>query len=143
MQWIKPPPAAYYGQRSAEDRTTPPPGTKKRPQVHAVEALPPNETAAAKLDRANADMARANALLRTERAVRVKLERENAELRARLAPDDDVFVPLKMAIPAGFTYETIRSWAHAGLIASRREGGRISIGLHSLNERLARLNRRS
>jgi hypothetical protein len=137
MQWI--PPA--YGLRSAEDSTNPPPEGKKRRQVRVVETPPSKETAAAKLHRALADIERANALLRTERAVRVKLERENAELRARL--DQDVFVPLKAAIPTGFTYETIRTWAHAGLIASRREGGRISVGLHSLNERLARLRRRS
>jgi hypothetical protein len=140
MQWIKLPPA--YGQRSAEDRTKPPREAKKRSQVRVVETPPLDETAAAKLVRARAEIERANRLLRTERSERAKLERENAELRARLDQPDD-FVPLKTAIPAGFTYETIRSWAHAGLIASRREGGRISIGLRSLNERLARLNRRS
>ncbi len=141
MQWIKLPPA--YGQRSAEDRTNPPREAKKRLRVRVVETSPPNETAAAKLGRALAEIERSNRLWRTERAERVKLERENAELRARLAPDDDVFVPLKAAIPPGFTYETIRSWANNGLIASRREGGRISVGLRSLKERLARLNRRS
>ncbi|MGO9682360.1 MAG: hypothetical protein ACLPTZ_07185 [Beijerinckiaceae bacterium] len=126
-QRIKYPPA--YGQRSAEDGTRPLPEAK-RAQTRAVETPAADETAAAKLDRALAAVDR--------------LERENAELRARLAPDpDDVFVPLKAAIPAGFSYETIRSWVHAGFIASRREGGRISVGVRSLNERLARMNRRS
>jgi hypothetical protein len=71
------------------------------------------------------------------------LETANAKL---LAEKDNlgVWLPLKAAAAdAGVPYETARSWAAAKKIESRRDGGRVFVGVNSLIDRLKRLGRRS
>jgi len=71
------------------------------------------------------------------------LETANAKL---LAEKDNlgVWLPLKAAAAdAGVPYETARSWAATKKIESRRDGGRVFVGVNSLIDRLKRLGRRS
>jgi hypothetical protein len=53
-----------------------------------------------------------------------KLTAENQTLRRKLAKQHDApMIPLKRALRAGYSYETLRHWAESGAIAAEKRGG--------------------
>jgi hypothetical protein len=71
------------------------------------------------------------------------LQRTVADLKARLEKLEQPppeWVPLKTAAhDSGIEYETLRTWAVAGLIEARREGGRWLVNVVGLRARQGRL----
>lgn len=66
------------------------------------------------------------------------LQADVARLNAQRPTPD--WRPLKLAASlCGVGYETCRTWAHAELIGSRRECGRLFVDLSSLRDRVAML----
>jgi hypothetical protein len=72
-----------------------------------------------------------------------ELRATNARLAARVAELElppERWAPLKTAaIDCGVEYETLRSWAVAGFITARREGGRWFVNVPSVQARQPRL----
>ncbi len=67
-----------------------------------------------------------------------ELRADNTRLRAQLPSPQ--WMPLKLAASlCDVGYETCRSWLHAGLIGSHRDGGRLLVDLGSLRNRVAML----
>src|SRR3979490_2928945 len=106
------------------------------PIAYRIDPIDPPTTTAPS---AATDASRIVELLATIAALRDYNEKLLAE-----KDDPGVWLPLKAAAAdAGVPYETARSWAAANKIESRRDGGRVFVGVNSLIDRLKRLGRRS
>jgi uncharacterized small protein (DUF1192 family) len=70
-----------------------------------------------------------------------RLEAENKRLKAARGPLAPELLMLK-SIPCGtFSYETLRTWWHRGLIVAERDGSHLLSTVASVAERIAFLTR--